>query len=604
MGATVSAPPYLAYARSVVAGKTLASRLVCLACERHLRDLKEGKRRGLWFDEDAADHAIRFFSFLRHSKGEWAGAELKLEQWQQFLVASLFGWKRADGLRRFRIGYVEVAKKNGKSTLLAGIGLYLFVPAGDGEPGAEVYSAATKRDQAKIVWGEAKRMVEKSPALRKKVGICGGDRPGQTANLHIAETASKFEPLSSDHDTQDGLNIHGAIIDELHAHRTRDLWDILEGGGAARRQPLYIAITTAGYDRQSICYEQHEYGRKVLEGVVEDDTYFCFIAALDGPRTDRTVQADDPAHQGCCVNCRERLGAEHKADCHVILGDDWRNEKLWIKANPNLGVSVKLDDLRRLAKKAMETPAAQNAFRRLRLNEWTEQDSRWMDISSWEACAFPVDADELRGRPCFGGLDLSTTRDLTAFVLFFPPEDEEEKAQVLAWFWVPEDNIIARVRKDRVPYNIWAEQGYITPTPGAVVDYDIIRETIKDVASSYLVQEIAFDRYNATQLVTQLMGDGLTMVPMGQGPVSMSMPIKQLEKLILGKKIAHGGNPVLRWNFSNVVAVLDGKENVCFDKKRARERFDGIQALAMATGRAQIVPVEPAPYADEGIFFA
>ncbi len=330
------------YAEQVIKGKIPAGELVILACERHLRDLKTAKMRGLYFSEAAADHAIDFFRFLRHSKGEWAGCELALESWQRFIVGSLFGWFGADGTRRFRTAYDEVPRKNGKSTLAAGIALYLF--AADGEPGPEVYSAATKRAQARIVWNEAASMVKASPFLQKRIGVY----PGK-GNMTITANRAMFEPLGADADTLDGLNIHGAIVDELHAHKKRGMWDVLETATGSRRQSLIFGITTAGFDRNSICWEQREYAERVLRNVIEDDTYFAYIATIDP-------------------------------------GDDWQDEQTWAKANPNLGISVKINDLRRKALKAKEMPAAQNAFMRLHLNIWTSQYARWMSMDVWDAC--------------------------------------------------------------------------------------------------------------------------------------------------------------------------------------------------------------------------
>ena len=387
--------PVTAYARAVTEGRVLANRLLRLACERHLEDLSSATARGLRFDSAAARHAIEFFGFLRHSKGEWAGQTFELAPWQAFVVGCLFGWQRSDGLRRFRTAYCAVPRKNGKSTLSAGIGLYLLVA--DGEQGAEVYSAATTRDQARIVFDEAKRMVASSPALKRRVGIL-------INNLHVAASAARFMPLSSDASSMDGLNVHGAIIDELHAHRTRHVVDVLETATGARRQPLLFEITTAGYDRHSICFEHHDYSIKVLESVLQDDSWFAFIAAADE-------------------------------------GDDWTDPAVWRKANPNFGLSVKEDDLARKAEKAIALPGAQNAFRRMHLNEWTEQAERWIDMAAWDACDAPVDLELLRGRPCFGGLDLSTTTDVTALAWVFPPDHDDDLWRVLSRYFVPAENL-------------------------------------------------------------------------------------------------------------------------------------------------------------------
>jgi phage terminase large subunit-like protein len=542
------------YASFVAGGEVPACRWTRLAAERHLRDLEDGAARGLVFDPAAAQHATDFFGFLKHSKGEWAGQPFALQPWQTFLVASLFGWKRNDGLRRFRTAYNEVARKSGKSTLAAGIGLHLFFA--DGEPGAEVYTAATKRDQARITHGEATRMVQASPVLRRRIGVVRD-------NLHVVSTASKFEPLGADADFMDGLNVHGAIIDELHAHRTREVWDVLETATGARRQPLLFAITTAGFDRETICWELHEYALKVLEGVIDDDSFFAFLSAFDE-------------------------------------GDDWADEAVWAKANPSLGVSVKLDDLRRKAAKAKETPAAQNAFRRLHLCEWTQQEERWLDIEAWNACAFPVDPDALRGRRCLAGLDLSSTTDLTALVLYFPRDDGP--SEVLPFFFMPADNVLQRVRSDRVPFDAWAREGHLQLTEGNIVDYAAIREKVHDLAEAYPIAEIAYDRWNATGLITQLQGDGLTMVPFGQGFASMSAPVKELEKLVLGRELAHGGHPVLRWNVANAMVRQDPAGNHKLDKAKSRDRVDGVVALAMAIGRAMVAP-KPfrSVYEDRGV---
>lgn len=532
-----------AYAESVIDGSVLTGKLVQLASERHLRDLESGHLRGLWFDDEAADRAVRFFSLLQHHKGEWAGQPINLEPWQQFIIGSLFGWKQGDGTRRFRTAYNEMGRKNGKSTLAAGLGLYLAFF--DGEPGAEVYAAATKRDQSKIVWDEAKLTVMKSSGLRKHVTPLA-------SNLHSTATASKFEPLGADKDGMDGLNIHGAIVDELHAHKTRAMWDVLRTATGSRRQPLIFVITTAGYDRNSICWQQHDYGVKVLEGIIEDDAFFAYIATIEEE-------------------------------------DDWADEVAWYKANPNLGVSVKLDTLRTECLEAQQMPGQQNAFRRLRLCQWTEQADRWMGMEAWDECAGQVDADELEGRDCYAGLDLSTTTDLCSLNLYFPsPDLSEQPNQCLSFNWVPEDNIQRRSERDRVPYQLWAEQGFIEATEGNVVDYDVIRARINELNTRYHIQEIAIDRWNSTQLQTQLMGDGFTVVPFGQGFASMSAPTKELEKQVLAQELAHGAHPVLRWAASNVAVQTDAAGNIKPAKDKSMERIDPIVALVMAIGRAMV----------------
>jgi phage terminase large subunit-like protein len=543
------------YASDVLAGRIVVGKRVHQAVERHTQDLQTGRQRGFRFDPAAGMRILTFFTLLRHSKGEWAGQPFLLSPWQAFVLWVLFGWRRSDGTRRFRTAYIEIGRKNGKSTLAAGVGLYLF--AADKEPGAQVFTAATKRDQARIVHGEAINMVRLSTGLRRHVQVFKD-------NLSMIRTNSKYEPLGADADTMDGLNVHGAIIDELHAHKNRNLWDVLETATGSRRQPLIFAITTAGFDKKSICWQQHDYGEKVLDGIIPDDSYFAFIAALDAE-------------------------------------DEWANRNVWIKANPNLGVSVKPESLEEQCLKAESLPAAQNAFRRLRLNQWTEQADRWIDIPAWDACALPVDATSLKGRECFGGLDLSSTTDLSAFVLVFPPKADEERWQVLCRFWMPSDNVRRRVERDRVPYDQWIREGYIEATNGNVIDYEVLRKRISEDAQQYDIHEIAFDRWNATQLCTQLQDDGLTMIPFGQGFASMSAPTKEMEKMIIGKQLAHGGHPVLRWMISNVSVKQDPAGNLKPDKAKSTERIDGVVSLIMGIGRAMVRP-EP-QYADYQLFF-
>ena len=526
--------------QDVLSGKQVACKWVRLAVERNVRDLESGAERGLRFDEAAARQAIAFFGLLKHSKGEWAGQIIHLEPWQQFILWVLFGWKRAEGTRRFRTAYNECARKNGKTTIAAGIGLYLMVA--DGEAGAEVYTAATKRDQARIAHAEATRMVKSSPALRKEIAI-------YKDNLNIEGTASKYEPLGQDADTMDGLNVHGAIIDELHAHKTRDVWDKLETATGSRRQPLMFAITTAGFDRQSLCYQLHEYTEKVLDGVIQDDSFFGIIFSLDE-------------------------------------SDQWEDRSVWIKANPNLGVSKKLDDMERKALRAAEMPAALNAFLRLELDIWTQSETKWIDLQHWQGCGAAVDAAGLRGRTCYAGLDLSSNIDLSSLVLIFPPQADEDSYAVLARFWVPEEAMHERTHRDRVPYEAWVRQGYITATPGNVIDYDYILAQIDEDAQVYDLHEVAYDRWGSTKIVQEIEERELTCVQFGQGFASMSGPMKELEKLILGHKLAHGNNPVLTWNADNLVARQDPAGNIKPDKERSREKIDGVVALIMALDRA------------------
>ena len=529
------------YMTQVTSGAIPAGHWLRQAVERQRSDLANGGDRGLYFDRDAAELVVNFFALLKHSKGEWAGQSFRLEPWQMFILWVLFGWKRIpDETRRFRTSYLEVGRKNGKSTLAAGVGLDLLVA--DGEPGAEVYTASTKRDQSRITHSEATRMVKASPSLRKRLRVFHD-------NINIPDTASKFEPLGADEDTMDGLNIHGAVVDELHAHKTRGVVDKLTTATSARRQPLIFEITTAGYDRQSICYEHHDYTEKVLDGTVQDDTWFGVIYSIDP-------------------------------------GDSWEDERAWYKANPNLGISKKLDYMRTQAAKAKQMPSELNAFLRLDLDVWTEAETRWLPVEHWSACGMAVDAQGLRGRRCYGGLDLSSTTDISALILVFPPQDEEDCAQVLCRFWIPEEAMHIRSERDRVPYDAWVRQGYITATPGNVIDYSYILNQIDEDAQAYDLSEMAFDRWGATMIIQAIQDLGLTCVQFGQGFASMSAPMKELEKLILSHKIAHGNNPVLTWMAGNLVASVDSAGNIKPDKAKSIEKIDGMVALIMALDRA------------------
>ncbi len=530
------------YAEKVIKSKIPAGELLRLACERHLCDLKTGKMRGFYFDENAADHVIEFFRYLKHSKGEWAGTEFVLQPWQKFIVGSLFGWKRtSDGLRRFRTAYISTPRKNGKTTMLSGIGLYLFIA--DGEPGCEIYTAATKYDQAKITHSEATRMVKASPYLHKRIGIFKN-------NLHVVSTASKFEPLGADAGTLDGLNIHANLIDELHAHKTRLLWDVLETATSSRRQPLTIAITTSGVDRNSICYEQYSYCEKLLRGTVKDDTYFAFITCADE-------------------------------------GDDWQKESTWKKANPNYGISVKKDDLKRKAGKAKEMPAAQNTFIRLHLNRWTQQVDRWISLQLWDENAGIVSEEELKGCTCYGGLDLSSVSDLTAWVMVFPRDDDPEMIDVLCRFWCPEAQLSNTQNRYRDQYRAWLKQGCLKVTPGDAIDYSFIKAQILQDAQKFRLVDINIDRlFQAHQIGMELQEEGLTVVGMGQGFLSMAVPMKEFERRLLVRKIRHGGNPVLRWMADNVVVKQDPAGNLKIDKASSQSKVDGIVALVMALDRA------------------
>ena len=527
------------YIADVINNKIVVGKLRRRCVERHLHDLKHGKKRGLTFLPEEGHRVINFFSFLRHSKGEWAGQVIELEPWQQFDYYVLFGWFRKDGTRRFRTALDFEARKNGKSTRAAGIGNYLFV--GDREPGAEVYSAATKRDQARIVHSEAVRMIRASPLLKKKVNIFKD-------NLNILNTASKFEPLSSDQDTMDGLNVHGAIIDELHAHKNREVFDVLDTATGARRQPLIYIITTAGFNKTGIAMEMFDYGKRVLEGFdaeggTKDDSYFVSIHQLD-------------------------------------KDDDIWNEKNWYKANPNLGVSVKIDDLRQKALKARENPAALNSFLCKHLNMWVSQEVRFIPMDHWDKGSLSIDCV---GK-CYGALDLASTIDLAAWLLLFPKEDGT--FHVLPRFFIPQDGMREKETRDRVPYISWDRQGFIKATPGGTIDYNYIFEQIDQDAQKYDIQEVAFDRWGSESIISKLDERNMKVIPFSQAFSAMNAPTKELLNLVIQGKIIHAGHPVLRWNADNVVADTDASGNLKPSKKKSVQKIDGIVALIMALDRA------------------
>ena len=541
--------PAHSYAVAVRSGEIVAGKLVRQACGKYLDEIgavEHGGLRGLKFDTHAAQHTIDFFAFLQHSKGEWAKQIFILEPWQQFILWNVFGWKRADGTRRYRTAYVEVARKNGKTTLLAGVGLYMLTS--DGEGGAEIYSVATKREQAKQVWGEAKRMVEKAPDDLKNSIYCSG------LNMSVDETASKFEPLAADANTLDGLNVHCAIVDELHAHRSANLYAVLDTSTGSRRQPLMFSITTAGDDQHSFCYEQREYAEQVVTGVIEDDSFFSYIASID-------------------------------------KGDAWDDPAVWIKANPNLGISVKREAIKIALAKAKHSPSTQDLERRYRINEWLQATSRFIDLAKWDANAgdlMPAEIEKATlGRVGYGGLDLSMLADISAFVAIFQPAEEGDPIDIVAKFWIPEEDLAGRERKGRAPYQRWVDEGWITATPGAVIDYTVVRDEIIEFSEGRTLLQTAYDPWNAGVLVTELEKAGLDMVAFRQGIPSFNYPTKEFEAKILTGSFRHGMNPVLRWMVDNLTVRSDTNGNIMpyKEQKMSYKKIDGVVALIMALDR-------------------
>ena len=571
-GKTAAPPPHAVtdYAQKVASGQIVAGQLVRMACKRQLEDLKQGSRRGIYFDPDAADHALDFFpTFLRFGEGVYAGQPFVLQPWEQFIVGSLFGWMAPGGFRRFRVAYIEVGKGNGKTPLAAGIGLYGLMM--DGEEGAEVYSAAVTRDQAAILFTDAKKMAESSPELKSRLDIL-------EHNIAYLDTQSYFRPVSSEARSLDGKRVHMGLIDEIHEHRTALVVDKMRLGTKGRAQPMIVMITNAGYDRQSVCRQQHEYSRAVLERREENDSLFAYIAQLDP-----------------CADCKKAGKLAPSDDCKKC--DDWRDEKVWPKANPNLDVSIPRLYLRELVREAVGMPAKQNIVKRLNFCQWTEQEERWFDLDLWDAGAADIDFDALKGRICFGGLDLSSNRDLSARSLLFPPQEEGQPWIWIVRLWIPEENVKARVEKDGVPYDVWIQQGFIETTPGNVIDKDFIEEAILEDAEVYKIHEVAYDRLFADQLVQHLegqkpswKGEEQWCVPFGMGFYSMAAPCREMERLIGGKLIQHGGNPVLRWMAGNVSTTQDPAGNKKPVKVDDKKRIDGIVSGLMALGRAMVQP--------------
>ena len=510
---------------------------------------------GAWFDPSSASLACEFFPrFLRHVEGDRAGTPFILEAWQQAIISNLFGWKKKDSrgrvVRRYREAFIYVPRKNGKTAISAG--LCLFCLLCDGERGAQIYSAAAEREQAALLFRHAKGMVEQESRLSSRLRVYGS--VGFRSIVKRDDEASSYKVLSADAETKHGASAHLVVIDELHAQPNRDLVDVLLTSTASevRKQPLIVYITTADFNRPSICNEKHDYACKVRDGIIHDPSFLPVVYEADN-------------------------------------SEDWTDPRVWERVNPNLGVSVSRDYLERECQRARETPAYENTFRRLHLNQKTETDVRAIPMEQWDACAAePVSAADLEGQGCYGGLDLSTTTDLTAFVLVFP--EDGGGYRVLPFFWLPAETARLRSRRDRVPYEDWARAGLVTLTEGNVIDYDVVRRDINRLNERFAIQAIARDRWNATQITTQLQGDGFAMTDFGQGFSSMTAPTKEVLKLVAEGKLYHGGHPVLRWMASNLSTEMDAAGNLKPSKKKSTERIDGVVSLIMAIGQAMVQP--------------
>ena len=494
------------------------------------------------YDKSKADRAVKFIENLRHTKGKWAGTRFWLLPWQEQLIRDIFGVVKPDGNRQFRTAFVEIPKKNGKSELAAAVALYLLYA--DNEPSAEVYGAAADRQQASIVFDVANQMVQMTPALMKRSKIMGA-----TKRIVNYSNAGFYQVLSAEVGTKHGLNVSGLVFDELHAQPTPHLYNVLtKGSGDAREQPLFFLITTAGTDRNSICYAIHTKAKDILENRRVDASFYPVIYGIE----------DD---------------------------DDWSDEAKWRKANPSLGYTIPIDRVRDAYREASQNPAEENVFRQLRLCQWVTSTVRWIPDHIYEQGNRPIDLESLKGRDCYGGLDLSSSGDITAFVLMFPPCTETEPYYMLPFFWVPEDTIPLRVKRASVPYDVWVRQGYLMSTEGNVIHYGFIEKVIEQLGELYHIREIAFDRWGAVQMVQNLEGAGFTVVPIGQGYRDMSPPTKAFYELLMKGEIIHGGNPVMRWMAGNVVVETDPAGNIKPTKAKSAEKIDGIVAAIMALDR-------------------
>ena len=495
------------------------------------------------YDKKKADRAVTFIENLCHTKGKWAGTPFWLLPWQEQLIRDIFGIVKPDGNRQFRTAFVEICKKVGKSELAAAVALYLLYA--DNEPSAEVYGAAADRQQASIVFDVAKQMVEMSPALMKRSKLMGA-----TKRIVNYSNAGHYQVLSAEVGGKHGFSVSGLVFDEIHTQPNRQLYDVLtKGSSDARQNPLHFIITTAGNDRHSIAYELHTKAVDILEGRRVDPTFYPVVYGLK----------DD---------------------------EDWEDEANWYKVNPSLGYTVDIERLRDAYREAKQNPADEVTFKWLRCNMWVSSTVAWIPDAIYMRGNEPIDMDALAGRDCYAGLDLSSTGDITALVLIFPPRDEDEKYVLLPYFWIPEETIPRRVKANSVPYDIWEKQGYIMSTEGNVIHYDFIEKFIMDLSEKYHILEIAVDRWNATHVIQNLEDNGLTMVPFGQGFASMSAPTKEFYRLLMEGKIIHGGHPVMRWMAGNVVVDTDPAGNIKVTKAKSKEKIDGIVATIMALDRA------------------
>ena len=509
------------------------------------------------YDKGKADRAVTFIEMLPHTKSVWEGEPFWLLPWQEQIIRDVFGTVNDDGMRQFRTVYIEIPKKQGKSELAAAIALYLLYA--DNEPSAEVFSAAADRQQASIVFDVARRMVEMTPALMKRSKV-------MTAGKRVVNYSNSgyYQVVSADVGGKHGFSISGLVFDELHTQPNRKLWDVLtKGSGDARRQPLHVAITTAGTDRNSICFELHTKSLDLLNGRKADPSFYPVVYSLPDEM-------------------------------------DWRDEENWFRVNPSLGYTVPVERMREAFLQAQGNPAEENVFRTLRLSQWVGSTVAWIPDHIYEKGNIPIDMDSLTGRDCYAGLDLSSSGDITALVLMFPPRSDDEKYICLPFFWVPEETVPLRVQRASVPYDNWVAQGYMFATPGNVIDYAYIENTIESLSLKYHILEIAFDRWGSNMLVERLTESGLTVVPFGQGYKDMSPPSREFYEQLMKGNMIHGGNPVLKWMCGNVVIEQDPAGNIKPTKSKSADKIDGVVAAIMALDRCVRHEMTGSVYDDPG----
>ena len=541
------------YAQQVRTGNILTCEFVQLAVDRYYRDMDNALDKGWYFDRKAAQRAISFIERLKHTKGQWAGLRFKLEPWQQFIIWNIFGWKMADGTRRFRYAYVEIARKNGKTALSAGIGLYMVFADGESRP--EVYSAATVKDQARICFSDAVEIV-KATDLKNYLTTY--------RNSIVYELkGGMMKPLSSDYGTHDGLNPSCGIIDEFHAHKDSGMFDVIKSAFGARKQPLMFIITTAGFNKAGACYAYRDNVIKILRGINEDDTLFGIIYTMDA-------------------------------------NEEWDNPQMWIKSNPNLGVSLFPNYLEDQVNDAKNRPEAVRNVMTKNVNLWVDAEKTWILDDAWMKCVGTTEIEDLRGCECWGGLDLSNVSDITAFVLIF---HENDKFQLLPFFWIPEEKMLEKIRKENINYDLWVKAGFVKVTSGNVLDYEFVKADILQIVEIYDLQSSAYDRWNSSQTIIDLQNEGMECNPFGQGYGSMSAPSKEFEKLVLSEKIEHFGNPVLRWMLSSTLIKTDPAGNIKPDKEKSVQKIDGIVASIMALGEWMTAQAEDDndPYSKRGM---